>query len=93
MKGLHSNNVEEVQWWFGDLFTLLCENKEIVDPLIYNEISDIKNKLVNSVSTVLFFNTRFRKPKELEIQLKKVVNSVEERLADLRLFLQNCEVL
>lgn len=93
LKGLHSNNVEEVQWWFGDLFTLLCENKEIVDPLIYNEISDIKNKLVNSVSTVLFFNTRFRKPKELEMQLKKVVNSVEERLADLRLFLQNCEVL
>ena len=29
-KGLKANNVEEVQWWFGDIFTTLCENKEIV---------------------------------------------------------------
>ena len=29
-KGLKAGNVEEVQWWLGDLFILLCENKEVV---------------------------------------------------------------
>ena len=93
LKGLKSNNVEEVQWWFGDLFTLLCENKEIVDPIIYKQILEVKNALMDSVTTILFFHTRFHKPKELEVMLKNVLEAVEERLTDIQLFLQNCKVL
>ncbi len=93
LKGLRANNVEEVQWWFGDLFTLLCENKEIIDPVIYKQILDAKNSLMNSVITVLFFHTRFRRPKDLEFMLKNLTDTVEERLADIRLFLQDCKVL
>ena len=44
-KGLKSNNVEEVQWWFGDLFILLCENKEILDEKIYKSIVSLKDNL------------------------------------------------
>ena len=43
-KGLRANNVEEVQWWLGDLFILLCENKEIIDPNIYEEIHQLKER-------------------------------------------------
>ena len=93
LKGLKSNNVEEVQWWFGDLFTLLCENKEVVDPNIYQEILDVKNKLADSITMLLFFYTRFRGQKELEASLKKLVITLEERLTDIRLYLQNCKVL
>ena len=35
-KGLKANNVEEVQWWFGDIFTTLCENKEIAKDSLNN---------------------------------------------------------
>ena len=50
-KGLKSKNVEEVQWWIGDLFILLCENKEIIDPVIYQSILEMKNSLYESIST------------------------------------------
>lgn len=87
-KGLKSNNVEEVQWWIGDLFILLCENKEIIDENIYNSIVDLKNNLMNAVSTLLFFHTRFKGQKTLEKEAQTLVNQVEERLTDIKLFLQ-----
>ena len=70
-KGLKSNNVEEVQWWFGDIFTVLCENKEIVDPIIYEKFVQLKNSLNNATSTVLFFHTCFKGAKHLEVQMKE----------------------
>ncbi len=88
-KGLKSNNVEEVQWWFGDLFTLLCENKEIVDPVIYEQICDLKNQISDSTATVLFFYSKFQNLKTLTSAMKNVLNIVEERVADLKLYLQN----
>ena len=92
-KGLKVNNVEEVQWWFGDLFTLLCENKEIIDPIIYQMILETKNTLMDAVTTVLFFHTKFKKHKVLEEVLKNLINKIEERLTDIQLYLQNCKVL
>lgn len=88
-KGLKDNNVEEVQWWLGDLFILLCENKELVDPLIYNSIVDLKNNLMNSVSTILFFHTKFQNKKTLEQETKLIINKIEERLADINLYLHS----
>lgn len=88
-RGLKENNVEEVQWWLGDLFILLCENKEIVDPIIYESIVNLKNKLMDSVGTVLFFYKGFKSLKILEQEMKIVLISLEERLADLRLFLHS----
>ena len=87
-KGLKSGNVEEVQWWLGDLFILLCENKEIIDRTIYDSIVRLKNNLQDSVSTVLFFHTRFKGQKNLEPEMKMVLNLVEKRIADIKLFLQ-----
>lgn len=87
-KGLKSGNVEEVQWWLGDLFILLCENKEIIDRTLYNSIADLKNNLMESVSTVLFFHTRFKGQKTLETQMKDVINQLEERIMEIQLFLQ-----
>lgn len=86
-KGLNSGNVEETQWWFGDLFMLLCENKEIVDPLIYKELFELKELVMDSVYTILFFHTRFRNPKTISERMKAVINMLNERLADLKLFL------
>ena len=88
-KGLRENNVDEVQWWLGDLFILLCENKELVDPIIYNSIVDLKNNLMESVSTILFFHTKFKNKKALEEKASKLLNSVEERLSDINLFLHS----
>ena len=88
-KGLKGNNVEEVQWWFGDIFTVLCENKEIVDPIIYNRILDIKNSLSKSKTTVLFFHTHFKGVKRLDAELRDLIMIINTRIADLKLYLQN----
>ena len=88
-KGLKLNNVEEVQWWFGDLFTLLCENKEIVDKTIYDKIINVKNTLTSSSSSFLFFYTRFKDKKILETQMQDLIDTVDKRVADLKLYLQN----
>ena len=85
---MKNNKVEEVQWWLGDLFMLLCENKETVDPKIYNSIMDLKNSLVNSVTTVLFFHTKFKNQKELEIQTNNLLMLLDKQIADLELYLQ-----
>lgn len=91
LKGLKSNNVEEVQWWLGDLFILLCENKECLDEKIYNDIVDLKNEIMDSVSTLLFFHTRFKGQRQLEEQMKNVINTLETRVQEIQLFLQSCE--
>ena len=88
-KGLKANNVEEVQWWFGDLFTLLCENKEIIDERIYNRIITLKNMLVDSSARFLIFYTRFNDRKALEQEMKDVIEIVNKRASELKLFLQN----
>lgn len=87
-KGLKSNNVEEVQWWFGDLFMLLCENKEIVDKNIYNMIVELKEDLMSSISTLLGFHTRFKGRKTLEQSMQNVINTLEERALGIKMFLQ-----
>ena len=87
-KGLKSNNVEEVQWWLGDIFTTLCENKEIVDPLIYNKILNLKNDLVKGTSTILFFHTSFKGKSRLESVMKDVIATIDSRIADIKLYLQ-----
>ena len=86
-KGLRTNNVEEVQWWLGDIFTLLCENKEIIDPVIYSKIVDLKNKLMDSSSRFMIFYTKFDNRKELEDNMKTVINSVDSRLAEIKMYL------
>ncbi len=88
-KGLKMNNVEEVQWWLGDVFTLLCENKEIVDPVIYTKIVELKNDLMKGSTKILFFHTCFKGAKRLEIQMQDTILAVNNRLTDLQLYLQN----
>ena len=87
-KGLKANNVEEVQWWFGDLFTLLCENKEFVDKSIYDKIVELKDMLVDSSSRFLIFYTKFNDRKTLEKAMQDVINLVDERAADIKIYLQ-----
>ena len=88
LKGLKANNVEEVQWWFGDIFTVMCENKEIIDPLIYNKIVDMKNDLSKGSTTVLFFHTCFKGGKRLEACMKDLIYTVNSRVTDLKLYMQ-----
>ena len=86
--GLRANNVEEVQWWLGHVFITLCENKEIVDSLIYNSIVDLKNEINNNISTILFFHTRFKNHKQLETMMDSVLVQLSNRLVDLKLYNQ-----
>lgn len=86
--GLRANNVEEVQWWLGHVFTTLCEYKEIVDINIYNSIVDFKNEIINNISTILFFHTRFKNQKQLENILDSVILQINNRLIDLKLYNQ-----
>lgn len=87
-KGLKANNVEEVQWWFGDLFTLLCENKEIVDENIYKRILGLKNLLMDSSSRFLIFYTKFNDRKPLEREMQDVIELVDTRASEIKLYLQ-----
>ena len=87
--GLKTNDVEEVNWWLGDIFTLLCENKEIVDPVIYNRVVDYKNLIKSSVSQFLFFHTRFKDTKQLKDEIIKLIGFVESRLAEIRFYIQS----
>ena len=86
-KGLKSNNVEETQWWFGDIFTELCENKEIVDPLIYSKIVDLKKEISNNISNILFFYTSFKHAKTLEEMFSSVIKIVDTRTAECVLYI------
>jgi hypothetical protein len=86
--GVKSNNVEEVQWWLGDLFILLCENKEIIDERIYKSIVNLKNNLMLGVKTSFFWRTGFADYKALTQETKTVLNLLEERIAELELAIQ-----
>ena len=86
--GLKENNVEELQWWFGDLFILLCENKEILDEKIYKSIVSLKDSLYGSVSKIFFFHTHFKNHKVLEKEMKAVIDLIEERVQEIQLFLE-----
>ena len=86
-KGLKSKNVEETQWWIGDIFIELCENKEIVDPIIYSQIVDLKNKISNNISYILFFYTSFKNIKELEDDFNNLIIVIDTRIAESKLYL------
>lgn len=88
-KGLIFNDVEEVQWQMGELFTILCENKEIIDPYIYNLIISFKNTAKSSVSTKFFFHNKFKDTKVLKTTLKALLEVLEDRLTETRLYLQS----
>ena len=90
-KGFKIKNVEEVQWWFGDIFTELCENKEIVDPKIYEKIVAMKNALAEQKSTLLFFHTYFKKSKQLQEQMDELIDLIEDRVIELKLYLRNIQ--
>jgi len=87
-KGLKSKNVEEAEWWIGDIFILMCENKEIIDPIIYEQIVNLKNELANNKSKLLFFYTRFKNSKQLEELFDNVILTVNSRIAEGKLYLR-----
>lgn len=86
-KGLKSKNVEETQWWFGYIFTVLCENKEIIDPAIYSQIVDLKNEIVNNISNILFFYTSFKNTKLLDEMFTNLMSAIDKRIAESILYL------
>ena len=88
-KGLNENNVEEVEWWFGDLFILLCENKEVYDETIYKKIVNLKNLFKSSTKRFLLIYRNFKNKKILKKELKDLINIHKDRIVDLQLFLQN----
>lgn len=85
---LKSNNVEDVQWWLGDLFILLCENKEIIDEKIYLLIVNLKNNLMSSVKPHLLIYTKFKDKKILVQEAKSLLNILEQRIAELDMAMQ-----
>ena len=88
-KGLKAKNVEEAEWWIGDLFILLCENKEIVDPLLYKDIVDLRAEIVKNKSTFLFFHTRFKNSKLLEDKYNELILKLDTKIAEAELFLNS----
>lgn len=87
-KGLKAKNVEETEWWIGDIFTLMCENKEIIDPIVYKQIVDLKNEIINNKSTILFVHTRFKNSKQLEEMYDNIIRIVDTRVAEGKLYLR-----
>ena len=89
--GVKSNDVEEVQWWLGDLFILLCENKEVLDERIYKSIVDLKNNLMSSVKVSFLWRTGFKEQKALIQESKAVLNLLQERIMELKMAKQKLE--
>ena len=85
-KGIKNNDVEDVQWWLGEIFTLLCENKEIIDSRIYNEIVNLKNNIKNSISSLLFIYSSLKNRKQLENFSKNLINIIKERILELKYY-------
>ena len=88
-KGLKIKNAEEAEWWLGDIFTLLCEHKETIDPNIYNKIVHLKNELFNNKSTILFFHTWLRNSKQLEEIYNEIITTVDTRIAENQLYINS----
>ncbi len=86
-KGLKLKNVEETQWWMGDIFTELCENKEIVDPIIYEKIVDLKNEISKNISNFLFVYTTFKNTKELEEKFNDLITMTDTKIAESKLYI------
>lgn len=86
-KGFKAKNVEETQWWIGDIFIELCENKEIVDPNIYSQIIELKNEISNNISNFLFFYTSFKNTKHIEELFGNLMQSLDTRIAESVLYL------
>lgn len=86
-KGLKSRNVEETQWWLGDIFTELCINKDYVDPFINSKIIDLRNEISNNVSNFLFFYTAFKNSAVLEEMFDELINIIDTRIAESQLYL------
>lgn len=89
LKELKSNNVIEVQLIMGDLFMFLCENKEIIDPKIYKSIIDIKENILTSIKSFLFFHAKFRNKKALEILLEQLIQNLELKITEIKLCIQS----
>ena len=87
-KGLKSKNVEETQWWFGDIFTELCINKEVVDPVIYEKIVNLRNNLNDNISKILFFNTGFKNSGTLQDEFELLINIVDIRIAESKMYIK-----
>ena len=66
----------------------MCENKEMIDPIIYRAIVDLKNEIINNKSTILFFHTRFKNNKILEEKFNYVITLVDTRIAENKLYLR-----
>ncbi len=91
-KGLKSRNVEEAEWWIGDIFILMCENKEIIDPFIYEQIVNLKNELTENKSRLLFFYTRYKNSKQLEELFDDAILVLNTRIAEAKLFLRTIKI-
>ena len=87
-KGLKSKNPEEAQWWIGDIFIELCENKEVVDPIIYKKIVNLKNIIKDNTKTILFFYSAFRNSAMLEKEYDNLINILDTRIAETKLYLR-----
>ena len=86
-KGLKSKNVEDVQFWLGDIFIQLCENKELVDPFIYKAFHNFKESLCENTASVLFIHKTFKNIHDLKKEHEELVSAIEKRLTELKLFL------
>ena len=92
-KAVKSDNVEDVRWWFGYIFTIMCENQEYIDPIIYKSIIELKDDLYNSISKILFFHNTFKNAKNLLMQIDEILRYFDQRLAETKLYLQIIENL
>lgn len=86
-KGLKQKNVEETQWWLGDIFTELFINKEYVDPIISEKIIDLRNIISNNISNFLFFYTSFKNASMLEKKFEELITIIDTKIAELKLYL------
>jgi hypothetical protein len=86
-KGLKIKNVEETQWWLGDIFTEICINRDYIDPNIIDQIIDLRNDISNNISSFLFFYTSFKNRTMLEEKFDDLITTVDMRIAESKLYL------
>ena len=59
-----------------------------IDENIYNKIVDLKNNINGSVKSIFILGTKFENRKELQSQAKNILDILDKRITDIRLYLQ-----
>lgn len=89
-----SDNIEKSKIYFGDLYILLADIKDVISIRVYDRIVEFKNEFIPSSNGRSWFGTpRFKDKKKLLKTLTRLIFEVNSRINSLNVDLQKIACL